>query len=171
MNTHIKEASFGKRILAYFLDAAMVLLMAGLTYGLVTSKYMFEGLQGEKARQNTFHFAADSSLLMAQDSSGKEIVSPTAEDSISLVAFYSFTEVKSSTQSEHGYSLYFDKVWNYYTEFLNVAKNPDERVVAMKNTVTSGGQTTSTPFSLDDYYTYLEVSLMKLPAVSRASPM
>lgn len=166
MNTHIKEASVGKRFLAYFLDMAMVLVMAGLTYGLVTSKFMFEGLHGDAARQKAYHFAADSSLVKPEDSSGNEITNLTADDTISMVAYYSFSEAKSSTQSEPGYSLYFDKVWHYYTEFLNIAKNPDERVVGMSNSTTVSGQTTTTPFSVDDYYTYLEVALMKLPAVS-----
>lgn len=171
MNTHIKEASYGKRILAYFLDVAMVLVLGGITYGLVTSKYMFDGLGGSQAQQNMYHFGSNSNLLMAEDSSGKEIPSPSKEDSISMMAMYTYSETKSGTQEENGYALYFTRVWNYYTSFLNVASdrpaNLDDKPIDRTGVVAMANSTTTTPFTSDDYYTYLEVTLLRLPVVSK----
>jgi uncharacterized RDD family membrane protein YckC len=159
MNTHIKEAGFGKRLLSYFLDAGMVLVCTGLLYGLVIRNTMLPSILEQEGLQDAFHFAAASSLEAPYGGDGEEITSLTDDDLVYSVGLYSFDDDVSSTQTSYGYELYFNKVWYYYTQFIPT----NENAVKMVNSVTDAGVTTTTDFTQDDYYTYVEVTLMGLP--------
>lgn len=151
MNTHVKEAGFGKRLLAYLIDAACVIIMTAIFYTFVTSTYLYGALGGKQDLNEMNSFAADSSLF-----------SPTYDtnSSVTSISLYSFTDTKDTSgapkeQTKAGYAEYFDKVWNYYTVFLPT----DGRTI--KKTTDLG-----TPYTQDDYDQFLEVKLMKFQAKS-----
>jgi uncharacterized RDD family membrane protein YckC len=151
MNTHVKEAGFGKRLLAYLIDAACVIIMTAIFYTFVTSTYLYGALGGKKDLNEMNSFAVDSSLLSASYDSNSSITSISA---------YVFTDTKDTSgapkeQTKAGYAEYFDKVWHYYTVFLPT----DGRTI--KKTTELG-----TAYTQDDYEQFLEVKLMKFKTKS-----
>jgi len=149
MNTHVKEAGFGKRLLAYLIDAVSVIVLTAIFYTFVTSTYLFASLGGKAATQEMNDFAVSSSLL-----------EPTygSDGSVASVAVYSYADTKETSgaptsQTKAGYAEYFDKVWHYYTVFLPT----DSRTIQMSDAIYG------TTFTQEDYCHYLEAKLMKLP--------
>jgi hypothetical protein len=78
MNTHVKEAGFGKRLLAYLIDAACVIIMTAIFYTFVTSTYLYGALGGKKDLNEMNSFAVDSSLLSASYDTNSSITSISA---------------------------------------------------------------------------------------------
>jgi uncharacterized RDD family membrane protein YckC len=152
MNTHVKEAGFGKRLLAYLIDAACVIILTAIFYTFVTSTYLYSALGGKQDLNEMNSFAADSSLF-----------SPTYDtnSSVTSISLYSFTDTKDTSgapieQTKAGYAEYLDKVWHYYTVFLP----SDSRTI--KKTQSDSGAA----YTQDDYDQYLEVDLMKFKTKS-----
>jgi len=153
MNTHVKEAGFGKRLIAYLIDAISVIVLTVIFYSFVTSTYLFDSLGGNKARNEMNAFGVESGLF-------KPTYSEDGKSTLTSAGVYSFADTKDtsgapSDQKQAGYAEYFDKVWNYYTVFYYSNSN------MIKMSKTEYGVTTD--YLADDYYSYFERSLLKLP--------
>jgi uncharacterized RDD family membrane protein YckC len=161
MNTHVKEAGFGKRLIAYVIDAVIVIILTVLLYNYVTSTYLYNALGGNTAGQAMYQYATDSELMRpTYGADGK---------TITAINVYQYTDTvgQSSTpadQSKPGYEEYYKRAWFYYTSFIYSDSQATGRSVAMTNTSTIGGTTT---FTQDDYYTYFEQAVMLLPDPSK----
>ena len=127
------EPSPIKRIASYFLDLMMSLVIGFVLFATLGQNVIAKGFGAEEASINASKFAVDSGLACySENGKGADIF---------------VYEAKGSDGNKNGYEGYLDSVWHYYTEFLNVAKNPDERVVARRN---SDGK----EFVSEDYYRY-----------------
>jgi uncharacterized RDD family membrane protein YckC len=157
MNTHIKEAGFGKRLIAYLIDAFSVIILTVILFNFVTSKFLYSALGGNAVGQEMYHFAEDSELLSAA----------YADDGTTItgVSIFSFTDSTgmSSTpaiQKKTGYEEYYDRAWYYYTHFIYEDSTTKGRAIAKTDT------TYNTTFTADQYYTYFEKGLLGLPDLS-----
>jgi len=158
MNTHVKEAGFGKRLIAYLIDAAIVVILTVLLFNFVTSTYLYNALGGNASDKAMYAYATDSQLMRpTYASDGKTITS---------VSNYQYTDTlgQSNTpvdQTKPGYEEYYKRAWFYYTSFLFSDNKETGRSVAMTSTSTITGITAA--FTQDDYYTYFEQAVMLLP--------
>lgn len=155
MNTHVKEAGFGKRLIAYLIDAASVIILTVILFNYVTSTYFFNAIGGGKAVEEMYQFATDSQLLEPTYGNDGKIAS---------VNIYTFTDTigMSSTpsiQKKTGYEEYYERAWYYFTSFIYQDHQTNGRTVEMVNSDTYGSKT----FTADDYYTYFERKVMLLP--------
>jgi len=155
MNTHVKEAGFGKRLIAYLIDAVSVIIPTVILFNFVTSTYFFNAIGGGEAVQEMYRFAADSELLDPNYG---------GDGKISSVNIYSFTDTigmsnTPSVQKKAGYEEYYDRAWYYYTTFIYQDHQTNGRTIEMANTDTYGTKT----FSADDYFSYFERKVMLLP--------
>lgn len=133
MNKFMVEPSPIKRIASYFLDLMLSLVIGFVLFATLGQHVIAKGFGAEEASKNANDFAIASGLAYrSEDGQGADI--------------YVY-KAKGENGTKDGYDGYLDSVWYYYTEFLNVAKNPDERVVARTN---SDGK----EFTSDDYYRY-----------------
>lgn len=141
MNKLLVEPSPYKRIFSYVVDFIIALVLGLFVFATLGNSVLMDALGGNRAFDNITNFAVDSHLAY------KTKETPSA-------ALYSFApdgkEDKAkgyvaTPNGEKGYEAYLDRVWYYYTEFVNVAKNPDERIV-------SRTKSDGTPFSSLDYY-------------------
>ena len=133
MNKFMVEPSPIKRIASYFLDLMLSLVIGFVLFATLGQHVIAKGFGAEEASKNANSFAISSGLAK-----------PTADNKGADIYIY---KAKGENGTKDGYDGYLDSVWHYYTEFLNVAKNPDERVVARTN---SDGK----EFTSDDYYRY-----------------
>ena len=133
MNKFMVEPSPIKRIASYFLDLMLSLVIGFVLFATLGQHVIAKGFGAEEASKNANDFAIASGLAYrSEDGQGADI--------------YVY-KAKGENGTKDGYDGYLDSVWYYYTEFLNVAKNPDERVVARTD---SDGK----EFTSDDYYRY-----------------
>ncbi len=133
MNKFMVEPSPIKRIASYFLDLMLSLVIGFVLFATLGQHVIAKGFGAEEASKNANSFAISSGLAYrSEDGQGADIY---------------IYKAKGENGTKDGYDGYLDSVWHYYTEFLNVAKNPDERVVAKTN---SDGK----EFTSDDYYRY-----------------
>lgn len=100
-----------------------------------------DALGGNQAYKNITKYAVDSHLAYESKDTGSAAIYVFAPDGKEDKT----KGYMATPNGEKGYEAYLDKVWYYYTEFVNVAKNPDERIVA--RTKDDGA-----PFSSLDYY-------------------
>lgn len=133
MNKFMVEPSPIKRIASYFLDLMLSLVIGFVLFATLGQHVIAKGFGAEEASKNANSFAISSGLAK-----------PAADDKGADIYIY---QAKGENGAKNGYEGYLNCVWHYYTEFLNVAKNPDERVVARTN---SDGK----EFTSDDYYRY-----------------
>jgi uncharacterized RDD family membrane protein YckC len=185
ISENIKEAGYGKRILAYLIDSAIVIIAGGIVLGLVTSTFMMDAIGGTKAKQNYLNFEAASGLYeMTTDSDGNyedgayytdfssdtptSSSASTASDAMVhaplLEAFSKAKPLNGTTQTQPAYAEYMDLLWNYYTVFLPTglasSADYDSRVAVMADSA-------GTAFtSVDDYYSYFEKDILGLPSPS-----
>ena len=161
MNNHVKEAGFGKRLIAYVIDAAIVIILTVLLFNYVTSTYLYSALGGNAAGKAMYAYATDSQLMRpTYASDGK---------TVTAINVYQYTDTlgQSSTpvdQTKPGYEEYYKRAWFYYTSFIYSDSQATGRSVAMSNTSTITG---TTAFTQDDYYTYFEQAVMLLPDPSK----
>jgi uncharacterized RDD family membrane protein YckC len=185
ISENIKEAGYGKRILAYLIDSAIVIIAGGIVLGLVTSTFMMDAIGGTKAKQNYLDFEAASGLYeMTKDSDGNYEVgayytdfssdtpasssASTASDAMAhaplLEAFSKTKPLNGTTQTQPAYAEYMDLLWNYYTVFLpkGLASSADydSRIAVM--TDSSGAAFTT----IEDYYAHFEKDILGLPSPS-----
>ena len=133
MNKFMVEPSPIKRIASYFLDLILGLVIGFVLFATLGQHVIAKGFGAEEASNKASAFAVSSGLAYySKDGKGADI--------------YVY-EAKGKEGEKDGYEKYLDHVWYYYTEFLNVAKNPDERVVVRTN---DDGK----EFSSEDYYRY-----------------
>ena len=132
MNKFLAEPSPLKRIASYFVDLILVLTIGMLLFATLGEKVIGKALGAEEASKNASDFAVASGLAYYGDEVGPSIYEYKASD---------------NENGKKGYEAYLDHVWYYYTEFLNVAKNPNDRVVGRKS---SDGK----DFVSDDYYRF-----------------
>ena len=132
MNKFLAEPSPLKRIASYFVDLILVLTIGMLLFATLGEKVIGKALGAEEASKNSSDFAVASGLAYYGDEVGPSIYEYKASD---------------NENGKKGYEAYLDHVWYYYTEFLNVAKNPNDRVVGRKS---SDGK----DFVSDDYYRF-----------------
>ena len=133
MNKFMVEPSPIKRIASYFLDLMLSLVIGFVLFATLGQHVIAKGFGAEEASKNANDFAIASGLAYrSEDGQGADI--------------YVY-KAKGENGTKDGYDGYLDSVWYYYTEFLNVAKNPDERVVPRTN---NDGK----EFTSDDYYRY-----------------
>lgn len=131
MNKFMVEASPIKRIASYFLDLILSLVIGFVLFATLGQNVIAKGFGAEEASNNATDFAISSGLAKrSENGKGADVF---------------FYDAKGINGEKHGYEKYLDSVWYYYTEFLNVAKNPDERVVARTN---DDGKV----FTSEDYY-------------------
>ncbi len=147
-NNNIKEAGYGRRILSYIIELAIVVIITGVLYGNVTSTFMFNALGGDVIQNTMNQYGADTGLfdytednngnitILSYKSYSQEPTSSTSMDSNS-------SEITVITQEEFGYELYLQDLWNYYTNFLY----EDPRAVTMRESTTSGSSTTYRDFN------------------------
>jgi len=182
---NIKEAGYGKRILAYLIDSAVVIIAGGIVLGFVTSTFMMDAIGGTAARKNYLNFEAASGLYeMTTDSDGNyedgsyytdfssdtpisssaSTVSEEGAHSPLLEAFPRIELLNGTTQTQPAYAEYMDILWNYYTVFLPKglpsSADYDSRVAVL--TDSSGNAFTT----VDDYYSYFEKDILGLPSPS-----
>ena len=134
MNKFMVEPSPIKRIASYFLDLMLSLVIGFVLFATLGQHVIAKGFGAEEASKNANSFAISSGLAK-----------PTADNKGADIFVYDAKNKKEG--GKDGYVGYLNCVWHYYTEFLNVAKNPDERVVARTN---NDGK----EFTSDDYYRY-----------------
>ena len=115
MNKFMVEASPLKRIASYFIDLILTIAIGFVLLATLGQSVLFKALGASEASKNANDFAVSSGLVYYPD--GKNIPE-----------LYSFDDNAGS--GKKAYEEYLDKVWYYYTEFLNVAKNPNEKVKA-----------------------------------------
>ena len=133
MNKFMVEPSPFKRIASYFIDLALTIAIGFILFATLGQNVIAKGFGAEEASKNASSFAVSSGLAKySEDGKGADI--------------YVY-EAKGLNGAKNGYEGYLNCVWHYYTEFLNVAKNPDERVVARTN---SDGK----EFTSEEYYRY-----------------
>lgn len=132
MNKFLAEPSPLKRIASYFVDLILVLTIGMLLFATLGEKVIGKALGAEEASKNASDFAVASGLAYYGEEVGPSIYEYKASD---------------NENGKKGYEAYLDHVWYYYTEFLNVAKNPNDKVVGRKN---SDGK----DFVSDDYYRF-----------------
>jgi uncharacterized RDD family membrane protein YckC len=149
---HLKYAGIGKRFLAYFLDSAMVVIVAAILYTFVTSNFMLKANGGYGARSEMFSYAIDSGLFDASSSDG---------DYITNMSLHLYSAAPSDTQSQPGYALYCQEVKDYYTVFLP----SDPRVDPITTTSSDGSSSSIAP---KDYYTmaHFDTAILGLPEPS-----
>ena len=137
MNKFLVEPQSYKRIFSYAVDVLLTTIMGIIIFATLGLNVLDNVFGGKEAAKNISSFAIDSGL--AYRKSDKE-----ASTSIFIYNAEGTEDEKngyvSTPSGEKGYEAYLDKVWYYYTEFLNVEKNPDERVVGREG------------YSLEDYY-------------------
>lgn len=166
-NSDIKEAGYGKRLLAYFLDALFTVLLFLLAYINLTNRFIAPAMGATTQYQECCRFMNDSSLETAYDSDRNVVQIGDESTTISYLSIpsYSASAFSASTsggtsQSKPGYALYYQQTWYYYTHFLyadSTAKTP--RAVALK-------KADGTNFLIADYFTYFEETVLGLPAIS-----
>lgn len=132
MNKFLAEPSPLKRIASYFVDLILVLTIGMLLFATLGEKVIGKALGAEEASKNASDFAVASGLAYYGEEVGPSIYEYKASD---------------NENGKKGYEAYLDHVWYYYTEFLNVAKNPNDKVVGRKS---SDGK----DFVSDDYYRF-----------------
>lgn len=158
MNTHTKEASFIKRFIAYVIDALCVIILTVILYNFVTSNFLFKAMGGANAASEMNTYSVESSLF-------KPTYSTSNPTEISTISIYTFADQKSdstapSDQTKSGYEEYYDRFWTFYTDFIYKDSNSTKRTTAFVNSSTITGDT---PFTEDDYFSYVEMQLMGLP--------
>ncbi len=127
------EPSPLKRIASYFIDLVLAISLGFILFATLGQNVIAKGFGAEEASKNASSFAVSSGLAKySEDGKGADIF---------------VYKAKGLNGAKHGYEGYLNCVWHYYTEFLNVAKNPDERVIARTN---SDGKA----FTSEDYYRY-----------------
>ena len=132
MNKFLAEPSPLKRIASYFVDLILVLTIGMLLFATLGEKVIGKALGADEASKNASDFAVASGLAYYGEEVGPSIYEYKASD---------------NENGKKGYEAYLDHVWYYYTEFLNVAKNPNDKVVGRKR---SDGK----DFVSDDYYRF-----------------
>lgn len=137
MNKFLVEPQSYKRIFSYAVDVLLTTVIGIILFATFGLNVLDDVFGGKEASNNISAFALDSGLTYQKP--GKE-----ASPSIFIYNAGGTEDEKngcvSTPNGEKGYEAYLDKVWYYYTEFLNVEKNPDERVVGREG------------YSLEDYY-------------------
>lgn len=155
MNRFLIETSSLKRVLAYIVDCFLFFIIGLVALANVGTGPLMDAFGGNKANENLASYIADTRLAYADpDGNGTKIYEYAPDGKANSDKGYIATP-----NGEKGYEAYLDKVWYYYTEFTNLAKNPDERVVAR---VKEDG----TKFSSLDYYQFFFVNVMKFDLAS-----
>ena len=145
-NYEIKEAGFGKRFLAFILDAVVVAISAVLLFSYVTSTHMFNAMGGETILNEAVAFQLDTGLYRKN-----------ASDQLELNTFFADYKRTSSgesgptTQSGYGYENYMKIVYEFYTEFLP-GDHSDDPYKIDDVTFTKSGETLTK--SASEYYTW-----------------
>ena len=134
MNKFMVEASPLKRIASYFIDLILTIAIGFVLLATLGQSVLFKTLGASEASKNANDFAVSSGLVYYPD--GKNIPE-----------LYSFDDNVGS--GKKAYEEYLDKVWYYYTEFLNVAKNPNEKVKAKTS---QGGQPYESKYYYADFF-------------------
>ena len=139
MNKFMVEPSPIKRIASYFLDLMMSLVIGFVLFATLGQTVLADALGANEASKNASDFAVASGLAYyPEKGEGPNVYEYKALD---------------NEDGKIGYEAYLDHVWYYYTEFLNVAKNPNEKVVGRK---TSDGK----DFVSEDYYRFFFENMM-----------
>lgn len=144
MNRFLVEPSNYKRIFSYVVDFLLVMVIGIILFATLGLNVINPALGGKEASKNIESFAVDSGLTYKNEAAGPSLFIYNEEGKEDKKNGYI-----STPNGERGYEAYLDKVWYYYTEFLNVEKNPDERVVGRE------GYTSS------DYYKYAYEKVFK----------
>ena len=132
MNKFLVEASPLKRIASYFIDLILVIAVGFVLFATLGQNVIAKALGANEASKNANDFAVSSRLTYYPD--GKDVPE---------VYHY---EAKDS-EGNKGYQKYLDKVWYYYTTFLNPKKSLNDKIEPKKN---SDGEI----FSEEDYCHY-----------------
>lgn len=139
MNKFLVEPIHYKRIFSYVVDFLLTTVIGIILFATFGLNVINPALGGEEAANNIKSFALDSGLTYMEDpkEGGPSVFIYNDEGTLDEKNGY-----VSTPNGEKGYEAYLDKVWYYYTEFLNVEKNPDERVIGREG------------YSSSDYYKY-----------------
>lgn len=157
MNKKVINASYWKHLLSFLVDAVLAIGLGFILYSFVTSTYLFNHLGGEVAKENIFSFCVDSHLMET-----KPLEDNPKDGSVSLYQYKDNANSESTDADKNfvvpsdgrkAYEVYYDLVYNYYTEFLSNAE--DERIVTLKN-----GEV---DFTKEDYLKYFNNSIFLLP--------
>ena len=132
MNRFLVEPSPLKRIASYFIDLILTIAIGFVLFATLGQSVLADSLGASEASKNASDFAVSSGLAYYPDEGGGPLV-------------YEYEAIDKD--GKKGYEAYLDHVWYYYTEFLNVAKNPNEKVVGRKN---GDGK----DFVSEDYYRF-----------------
>lgn len=148
----LKQATLGKRILAFLIDFGLAFLLGLLLNYFVTSTYMFNSLGGDEVQQAYYSFAVDSGLINSIKNDDGKITNiylygyepdGSANDSLSFDA---------TPNGEMGYEAYLNMVWDYYTDFYH----NDERMVKPDGYTYSATE-------YDSYKKFVYTSIFLLP--------
>ena len=133
MNRFMVEPSPFKRIASYFIDLVLTIAIGFVLFATLGQNVIAPALGADEASKDASDFAVASGLAYYPDDGGAPLI-------------YEY-KAKDNKDGKKGYEAYLDHVWYYYTEFLNVAKNPNDKVVGRK---TSDGK----DFASEDYYRF-----------------
>ena len=136
MNKFLVEASPLKRIASYFIDLILVIAVGFVLFATLGQNVIAKALGANEASKNANDFAVSSGLTYYPD--GKDVPE-----------IYRY-EAKDSEGNE-GYQKYFDKVWYYYTDFLDVAEKP---VTDINDKIEVKKHPNGENFSSEDYLHY-----------------
>lgn len=151
-NDLLKQASLGKRVLAFLIDFLLAFIIGTILNAYVTGTYMYNALGGGAVTQEYYSFAKDSGLVNYIQNDDGTIDSiylygytgnGEANDSYSLIA---------TPDGVPGYQAYLDKIWFYYTEFYptDARMNKPEGYTYSKD-------------ECDSYKTYVYTNVFLLP--------
>ncbi len=186
ISENIKEAGYGKHILSYLIDAAIVIVTGGIVFGTLTSTYMLKAIGGNQAAADCLKIQADSGLYKMTVDSGGNYTAATSYDFTSAVPSSSSSSASgllaqsplmeafpdqgavydedSIIQTRPAYAEYMDMLWFYYTDFLprglTSSAKYDSRIKVLKD---SKGNAFA---SLQDYYAHFEMDILGLPKTS-----
>lgn len=139
MNKLLVEPQPYKRIFSYAVDALLVIILGIVLFATLGMNVLYTSFGGKEAAYNLASFALDSGLTYKESGNA---MSPTVFVYNADGTADKENGCMATPNGEKGYEAYLDRVWYYYTEFLNVEKNPDERVVGREG------------YSSSDYYKY-----------------
>ena len=112
------EPSPFKRIASYFIDLVLTITIGFVLFATLGQNVIAPALGADEASKDASDFAVASGLAYYPEGGGAPSI-------------YEY-KAKDNKDGKKGYKAYLDHVWYYYTEFLNVAKNPNDKVVGRK---------------------------------------
>lgn len=148
----LKQASLGKRIIAFLIDFGLAFLIGVLLNYFVTNTYMFDAIGGNEIKRSYFSFAVDSGLVNSSKNDNGEITNIYLygyESDGNANASLSF---EATPNGEFGYEAYLNKVWYYYTDFYY----NDARMVKPEGYTYSASE-------CDSYKKYVYTDIFMLP--------